>query len=241
MKVGLQLFTVRDSYHNKEELKEILKKIKELGYDGVEFAGYSEFEAEELKEYLHKIDLEPIASHHDIKELEDNFRDILEFDHSLGCQYVVCSFSTTSDLEEVKHVMSVMSKVKEAAKAYGIQVLYHNHSHELQPIEEEIIPLEEIKKCCNLELDTYWIFNVGMEPCHTLKAWADSISLIHMKDGDLEGNPCAIGEGFNNIYGIIKTAKQIGFEWIIVENDNPVPDGFSDIQRSWKNLSTFDI
>ena len=30
----------------------------------------------------------------------------------------------------------------------------------------------------------------------------------------------------------------MGAEWVIVENDNPVPDGFSDVARSMDTLKT---
>lgn len=35
MKLALQLYTLRDTYLNKEEFKAVLRKVKELGYDGV--------------------------------------------------------------------------------------------------------------------------------------------------------------------------------------------------------------
>lgn len=236
MKIGLQLFSVRDSYSNKEEFKDALSKIKIMGYDGVEFAGYSGIDASELACFLKEIDLEPIASHHDISEFEFNLEEIIDFDSKVGCRYVVCSYSPTSDLEEVMHLQTILEKAKEAVKAYSIELAYHNHSNEFISLEDGSIPIDHIKKCCKLELDTYWVFNTGLEPCHYILEIADRLALIHIKDGDLDGRPCTIGEGFNNVNGIIKTSKQIGVEWIINENDNPFPNGLSDAERSIINL-----
>lgn len=89
-----------------------------------------------------------------------------------------------------------------------------------------------------LELDTYWVFNSKVDVCDYIKANASRIGLIHLKDGGLDSNPCAIGEGKNDIHGIINTAKEAGFEWLIVENDNPTPDGLSDTARSIHHLKT---
>ena len=36
----------------------------------------------------------------------------------------------------------------------------------------------------------------------------------------------------NDIADILKASEKIGTEWVIVENDNPVPDGLSDVRRS---------
>ena len=55
--------------------------------------------------------------------------------------------------------------------------------------------------------------------------------LIHIKDG-IDGSPKALGEGQNDLKAIVKATKEIGLEWLILENDNPSPDGLSDITRS---------
>ena len=52
----------------------------------------------------------------------------------------------------------------------------------------------------------------------------------------MAGTPCALGEGENDIAAVIDAAKAIGLEWIIVENDDPVPDGISDVTRSMTYL-----
>lgn len=238
MKIGLQLYSIRDSYQNQEEFQDSLRQLKAFGYDGVEFAGYAGFQAEEMKNFLKEIGLEPIASHHGIDDFDQNLEEILEYDARVGCKTVVCAYAPTSNLAEVEHLVTVMHKAKEAAKAYGMEVAYHNHSHEFNQLEDGSVPMDHIKKSCNLELDTYWVFHADVEPCSYIKDSADQISLIHLKDGDLEGVPCALGEGRNDIKGIIEASKAIGMEWIIVENDDPVPDGLSDVKRSMEYLKS---
>ena len=41
MKLAVQLYTLRNDYSNGEEFLEILEKVKEIGFEGVEFAGYA--------------------------------------------------------------------------------------------------------------------------------------------------------------------------------------------------------
>jgi sugar phosphate isomerase/epimerase len=48
----------------------------------------------------------------------------------------------------------------------------------------------------------------------------------------------ALGEGNCDIPAVIKAAKDIGLEWVVVENDDPVPTGFEDITRSIKYLKS---
>ena len=53
---------------------------------------------------------------------------------------------------------------------------------------------------------------------------------------DSDGHPLALGEGVNKIREIVKASEKIGMDWLIVENDNPVPDGLKDAERSIKYL-----
>lgn len=232
MKLALQLYTLRDAYLNKEEFKAVLRKVKELGYDGVEFAGFAGFEAEELKLFLSEIGLVPVSSHHIIDDLDQKLEEILEYDSKVGCKYVVCAYASTSTREELEYVQAVMSKAQKVIKAYGMELAYHNHSHEFGKLPDGTIPLCEIKKCSKLEVDTYWAFQARTEPCFFLRDNAEDIALVHIKDGDFSAHPCAIGEGYNNIKGIIEASKDIGMKWLIVENDFPEPDGLSDVARS---------
>ena len=46
--IGVQVYSVRD--HAEKDFRATLAKIKEFGYDGVEFAGYFGKSAKEIKE-----------------------------------------------------------------------------------------------------------------------------------------------------------------------------------------------
>ncbi len=232
MNIAIQLYTLRDSYKNKDEFKAVLRKVKELGYAGVEFAGYAGFGAEELKLFLKEIDLVPLSSHHPIEKLDTDLESILDFDAKVGCRYVVCSYAPTSTKEELIYLKQVMERAKTAIKSYPMELAYHNHIHEFKPLQDGTIPMEEIRKVCMLEVDTYWAFQAHTEPCFYLMDNAKDIALVHIKDGDFNENPLALGEGNNNIKGILEASKEIGMGWIIVENDFPKPDGLSDIARS---------
>ena len=43
MKFAVQLYSVRDHVENGENFLDVLGKVKEIGFDGVEFAGYHGF------------------------------------------------------------------------------------------------------------------------------------------------------------------------------------------------------
>jgi sugar phosphate isomerase/epimerase len=236
MKIGLQLYTVRDSYRTPEEFFEVLQKVKELGYEELELAGFGGVPVKELKEYLSKVGLRAISSHQSLEDLEFHLEEVIANLKELQCKYIVCAFAPTTSIEEMKHLITVLKNGKAVAEKEGLELIYHNHSHEFIPLEDGSVPMDYIMECCRLELDTYWVFHAGVEPCRYLKDHESSIALIHVKDGDFAGNPSALGEGINNVKGILAMAEQMGLTRFLVENDFPSPEGLGDISRSMKYL-----
>ena len=46
----------------------------------------------------------------------------------------------------------------------------------------------------------------------------------------------ALGEGENDLQKVVEGVNAIGLDWVILENDDPVPTGLEDITRSYKWL-----
>ena len=103
------------------------------------------------------------------------------------------------------------------------------------PLENGKLPIDVIGEKCSLEIDTYWSFYAGVNNREFLPSKKDNIVYLHLKDG-IDGHPKALGEGNNDIGSVLDAAKQMGIEWVIVENDDPEPNGFDDIARSLKYL-----
>ena len=62
----------------------------------------------------------------------------------------------------------------------------------------------------------------------------DKLVHIHIRTASAKAQ--GTGEGENDLAAVIKAAKDIGLEWIILENDDPEPNGLADIERSMKYL-----
>ena len=68
-KLGLQLYTIRDEME--KDMDACLKKVKEMGYECVEFAGFFGKSAEEVKAILDKYGLEAVSSHQTVGIKDD--------------------------------------------------------------------------------------------------------------------------------------------------------------------------
>ena len=60
-KIGLQLYSVRDEME--KDMDATLKAVAEMGYDCVEFAGYFDHSAEDVKAMCDKYGLEIVSVH----------------------------------------------------------------------------------------------------------------------------------------------------------------------------------
>ena len=89
MKFAVQLYSVRDHMERGEDFLEVIKKVKEIGFDGVEFAGYFGHSAEELKAHCDSLGLEVVGTHIGIENyLPENLDETLRFHKALGCKYI---------------------------------------------------------------------------------------------------------------------------------------------------------
>ncbi len=236
MKFAVQLYSVRDHVENGENFLDILAKVKEIGFDGVEFAGYHGFSAEELKARCDELGLEVVGSHMGLDDFApDKMDETLQFTKTLGSKYVGVGGAPHSTFEEADHTGSVLGAAHKKGQEMGIGVYYHNHTEEFEDIKDGRNAMDIISDYCLLELDMYWSFCAGINNKEYLAEHKDKIALVHIKDG-VAHKPTALGEGENDLMNIVEGVKAIGLDWVILENDDPVPTGLEDIARSYKWL-----
>ena len=245
--VAVQLYSVRDDA--KADLRGTLEKIKEMGYDGVEFAGLYGYAPEDIKTMCDEIGLIPISAHVPYLDMTGAPKGILSKYATIGCKYVAVPYLTpdyrpgTPCFDEVIENVKMLGKV---AKEMGIQLLYHNHDFEFVKLDGkyalDILYDEVPAELLQTELDTCWV-NVGGEvPADYITKYSGRAPIVHLKDfygeknenmyeligikseapkrpGNFELRP--LGCGVQDFPAIIKAAENAGAEWVVVEQDNP--------------------
>lgn len=235
MKLAVQLYSLRHHMENGENFLDILKKVKELGFDGVEFAGFHGYSAEELKKTLDELGLVAVGAHMGLDDFRaDNLTKTLEAGKILGAETLGIGGADTKTETSLSEVIEVMGNADKVAAQYGMKVYFHNHTEEFNEPLFNTVPgtiFERLAAACHMQIDTYWSFHAGKDNYSLISEYIDRIVHLHIKDG-LDGHPLALGEGNNDLATVVKAAKDNGIEWLILENDDPVPDGLSDITRS---------
>lgn len=186
IKIGVQLYSVRRDLKN--DFYGTLKYVKELGYDGVEFAGLYGYSSEEIKEMLASLDLEPISAHVGFEEMIAS-DSVIETYAKIGCKYIAIPYLERhfrpgkEDFDEFIEGTRRLSKV---AKENGITLMYHNHNFEFKKIDD-MYGLDLIYKLLSkdelaCEIDTCWVNIAGEDPCEYLLKYSGRCPIVHFKD-----------------------------------------------------------
>ena len=232
MKLAVQLYTLRHDYENGEEFLKILEEVKKIGFDGVEFAGYAGLEPEVIKAKLDELGLVAVGCHMGIDEYrEDKIEESIKLGKTLGMKYMGVGGAPHETKAEVEELVDVFSKANKLGEKEGIKFYYHNHTEEFEGEIDGKLIMDRIADGAYLEIDTYWSFEGGADNYKYITEHKDNIILLHIKDG-IDRNPKALGEGNNDLISVFKAAKETDVEWLILENDDPTPNGIDDIRRS---------
>lgn len=235
MKLAVQLYSVRDHIQTGEDMLAVLADVKALGYDGVEFAGYFDLDAATLKARLDELGLAVVGTHTGIRA--DNIDELIAYHKVLGCNNIGIGGMPHKTPEETAASCAILRKANAQAQKHGMLAYYHNHTHEFEPFADGSYAIDAFLDACFLELDTYWSFCAGVDNYKFITQHKDRLVHVHLKDGK-NGHPLALGEGDCDLKAVVEGAKAIGLEWLVVENDNPVPNGLADIGRSIAYLQT---
>ncbi len=248
--IALQLFTVRDRIEN--DVEGTLRKIKNLGYDGIEVCnGSYGMDPLEFKALCDNIGLEIISAHVGAGSIINETEETLDLYKKLGVSYIaIPALWGDYAYGESQHdeMMRKLNIISGTFKENGIQVLFHNHMWEFKKDGENYI-LDNILSTFgndNLlpEIDVCWATVGHGNASDYMKKYDSRCPVVHLKDfyckGDHEFSknnyrePAEfalrpVGYGRVDMIEVLDTAEAIGAKWLIVEQDTPA-FGLSDIE-----------
>lgn len=224
--IGLQMYTLRNEC--KADFLGTLEKVADLGYQGVEFAGYYGLSETELKKALDQLGLKVTSSHIPLSSLEDNLSKIITYEQAIGNEKIVCPFLPPERRNEEDYLQLIKSlnHIGQECHKEGITFCYHNHDFELELLSNGRTALETILEETNpewvkVELDIYWLTKVGEDPVQWLQRYKGRTPLVHLKDmtTDDEQFFAELGTGGVDLEGVLKQGPDSNVEWFIVEQD----------------------
>jgi sugar phosphate isomerase/epimerase len=246
-RIGLQLYTLRDECS--ADLLGTLRRVAELGYEGVEFAGYFGVPADELKGVLQELGLAVIGSHVGLPALWERLPQEIRYLLDISGSYLVCP-GIPPEQHDAESWRRNIPRLREAASLVtqaGLQFAYHNHAYEFQleldrvPVFDSLFPHDSDDRMFLSELDTCWVASAGYDPLDTVRRLSGRLPLLHLKDYRMSGLneliTMPLGEGEAPLDSIIETAVEADVRWLIVEQDYTGADSpLSCVERSMQWL-----
>lgn len=222
LKIALQLWSIQEDC--KQDFPGTLRKVAEMGYDGVEFAGYYGMDAKELKALLDELDLEVAGSHIPYDNLKNNFEETIAFERAIGNTRLVIPFLQAETLAEWQGYFENIREIHEKLPKDEFKLLYHNHAHEFTSLEgvDVIVEMTQSIPALLLEVDTYWLKYAERDVLAWLDKQADKVELLHikeMKETATGFESTEIGSGILPINSYVDFAAKHNLDWLIVEQE----------------------
>jgi sugar phosphate isomerase/epimerase len=224
--VGLQLWTVRTECA--KDFPGTVAAVAKLGYAGVEFAGYYDRKAEEVRKILDDNGLMCCGSHTAIDLLSDeNFAKTMEFNRTIGNKYVIVPWL---DRQKLKTKAEWLAKAKtfnelaDKARTQGVHIGYHAHQGDFMPIEGETpwdILFGNTSKKVTMQIDTGNAMQGGGDPVAYLKKYPGRSLTIHLKEYSATNKKALIGEGdvkWKDVFAVCESTG--GTKWYIIEEES---------------------
>jgi sugar phosphate isomerase/epimerase len=255
--IGLQLYTLRTSLER--DFSGTLAQLARIGYRQVELYGYDDgkyfgLTVKEVKELLFKYRLRAPSGHYayglDEKQIvgsiRNNWEQAIEDARSLGHKYMVLAYLTDKErerLDQYKTLAEWLNMAGQQCQHAGIQLCYHNHDFEFQPLEGELpydILLSNTEpSLVKMELDLYWITKAGKDPLAYFEAHPGRFPLWHVKDmtAPPANDFAEVGSGIIDFPALFAQQNKAGLKQFFVEQDQSKRNPFASIQMSYEYLS----
>lgn len=246
LKIGAQLYTLRDLLkgQNKEVTRDVLKKVKAIGYDHIQVSGIGEITpevAEMYRDITKELDLNICATHFSLPYMEAHLDWVIELHKMWQCNYVGIG-SMPQEMREAKHLEAFIDRCNalgQKLKAEGIQLIYHNHHFEFEHVDGKPW-LERMLEGFNaedvqLEIDTYWVQSGGGDPVAWVEKVCGNMGVMHLKDMRIVKNEqqfAEIGQGNMNWRKILDAAQRSGVTYAVVEQDGFTEDPIGSLRES---------
>jgi sugar phosphate isomerase/epimerase len=224
--VAVQLYSVRNDCAR--DLPGVLKAVAQMGYDGVEFAGYYNRTAEELRAMLDDVGLKVAGAHVGIQTLlGDELEKSVAFHRVLGNRFLIVPGLPTelrATAADWRRTADLFNEIAARLAPYGMMTGYHNHSHEFKPMEGKI-PWEILFDATHPEVcmqpDSGNARDGGADIIPYIRKYPGRSRTVHLKEYSSDRSRAALlGEGEIRWMDLFDACERVGgTEWYIIEQE----------------------
>jgi len=241
---GIQLYTVDREL--KSDVEGTLKRVRAIGYQEVETAGFGGLSAKAFRAALENAGLKCNSSHFFNFGSADPGPLFAEA-NTLGVHYTVTSAigrftdkpaGQVTGADDYKAMAEFCNELGRKAKRANLQLAYHNHNTEFKDLGHgkcgyDIFIENTDADLVKLELDCGWMVAAGHRPVEYFYRYPNRYQMVHIKDFVKPAKPTTsldpqsvpqgtvLGTGYIDYIPILKAAKAVGVEHFYVEQEPP--------------------
>ena len=229
--IGLQLYTIGGDM--RKDAAAALAKVAQLGFKGVEFAGYPSQDAKAVRKMLDDNGLKCCGSHVGMNTLKgDSFVKSVEFAKTIGNTRLIApslfwrfSNDAEKDKKTIEDTADALSEIADKLKPEGLRTGFHCHPGEFKKIGDSTvwdIFFTRAKKEVIMQCDFGHMGSAGVDPVAYLNKYPGRASSVHVKPSAKNKRGGLVGDSDDDLKWpeIFKTCETVGgTEWYIVEYD----------------------
>jgi sugar phosphate isomerase/epimerase len=224
--IALQLYSVREDCQ--EDFPGTLEAVAEMGYEGVDFAGYYGYDAKEIRTMLDDLGLKVAGCHTALDTLMgDELKRTIAFNHTLGNKYLIVPGlpERYRDSKEAwLRTADLFNEIADALEPEGMMTGYHNHFIEFEPMDGAVpwdLFFGNTKPEVVMQIDTGNALHGGGDPVAILERYPERAKTVHLKEYSATNETALIGEGDVDWEGVFEVVEsQSATDWYIVEQES---------------------
>ena len=188
MKLGAQLYTIRQFTKTPEDIEKSLRKIKAQGFDVIQISGFGPMDPHKLGDLVHELEFDVCVTHNPYDRFVNDLDNLIEEHRLLGCDTIglgsmPAQFRTGKEGAEafIKEFNEISKKIADAGMKFG----YHNHDFEFERVDGRLIMdmlIEDTVPEFGFILDTFWLQSGGVSPMDYIKRVDGRMKVCHFKD-----------------------------------------------------------
>jgi sugar phosphate isomerase/epimerase len=240
--VGVQLYSVREDC--KKDFPGTIAAIAKMGYAAVEFAGYWNYSAPEIRKMLDDNGLIACGSHTPYENVQpDKLQATIEFNKILGNHFIIVPDMSGSSRKFWLDRANQFNGLADQLAPLGLSIGYHSHFHDFHPVDGEYpwdIFGENTDAKVILQLDTSNCVDGGGDPLTELKKFPGRTRTIHIKPNG-GGAEAVIGEDKIDWPPIFEWCEtRGGTKWFVMEHETS-KQPLETMRRTFAALKNFGL
>ena len=247
MKIGAQLYTVREHTQTAADFTATIKKIAQIGYQYVQVSGIGPIPAQEVADICKSHGISIPTTHTNPARIKDDTSAVINEHRTMGAEYIgigAIPAGYEQNPEGVRRFIADFTPAAEKIRNAGMTLMYHNHDFEFEKYGGKLMLSYLIEEFPQLgfTIDTYWVQAGGADPAQWIKSLAGRVDVLHLKDmAWAKGKQvmAEVMEGNLNWDGIFAACQQAGVKYAMVEQDDCYgEDPFECLAKSYRNIQT---